>query len=319
MTELGADQIVEAFTNDLRAGLLQGEITLDKIGILRNTADGIVYEKNPEVDAILTPLPILELPIVDTSVAAKEKAAVKAQAASATTGAAAVKAHKATENITNTKVEATAESEKGKEEKKSVFLYALLALFLLLVVGLLTYFFLKPDQSPVAVAGKEDVTSTEIDQDKMEPVDEVYVSDTFKAEDKIEDDGIDENTGEVTSEAEESEQSVVMKDESQEDENESGFDESETVKENGVMDSEDDQGRRETGECIVIVGAFGSTANADRMENKIRELGWKPYREQPIRLTKMGAYVPCDAVKLQNALREIQAEIEPGAWIFKEK
>lgn len=75
--------------------------------------------------------------------------------------------------------------------------------------------------------------------------------------------------------------------------------------------------QKPSGDCVIIVGAFGDQRNVKRMIKRLEGLGWKVYSKQPYKLTKIGAYVPCDNAGLHNALDKLQHTIEPNAWILK--
>ena len=69
-------------------------------------------------------------------------------------------------------------------------------------------------------------------------------------------------------------------------------------------------------DCIIIVGAFGSSANVNKMLRKIEGLGWSGYQDQKSsRLTRVGVQVQCSS--LNESLRQVKSKIEPAAWILE--
>ncbi len=66
---------------------------------------------------------------------------------------------------------------------------------------------------------------------------------------------------------------------------------------------------------IIIVGAFSKVANADRMVDRLTELGLKPYVEQK-KLIKVGFSI--DADELREKLAWAKTELTQDAWVLKQ-
>lgn len=70
--------------------------------------------------------------------------------------------------------------------------------------------------------------------------------------------------------------------------------------------------------AIVIVGAFGSLSNADKMVRQIKELGMESYRDQPSQLHRVGVSINYSSEEeLESMLSSIQKSITSKAWILK--
>lgn len=84
----------------------------------------------------------------------------------------------------------------------------------------------------------------------------------------------------------------------------------EIIKEDKTIKSED------SGDCIIIVGAFGSTANVSKMLGKIERLGMIGYQDSQLsRLTRVGVKANCNSVN--ESLQQVKNQIEPTAWILE--
>lgn len=72
-----------------------------------------------------------------------------------------------------------------------------------------------------------------------------------------------------------------------------------------------------TSSAIIVVGAFGSPANAEKMINRIKELGFDAYRDQPSKLHRVGLAVDYNSEEeLDTILSSVQKNITSKAWIL---
>jgi len=71
-------------------------------------------------------------------------------------------------------------------------------------------------------------------------------------------------------------------------------------------------------QCVIIVGAFSSTSNVQRMEALLSAEGHSVYQSSVGGLTRVGVHAPCAPPDILRELRTIRKEIEPGAWILNE-
>jgi len=71
-----------------------------------------------------------------------------------------------------------------------------------------------------------------------------------------------------------------------------------------------------TGKCIVIVGAFGNTANADKMISKLQNLGYKTYSSNGQGLTRVGLYFECGINDQEQFKSKIRKQIAYDAWFL---
>ncbi len=70
--------------------------------------------------------------------------------------------------------------------------------------------------------------------------------------------------------------------------------------------------------AIIIVGAFGSAANAEKMVSKIEDLGFNAYQDQPSRLNRVGVEATYTSQEeLDSILSTVQKSITLRAWILK--
>lgn len=328
MTETGAERIAAELTEQLRDSLIEGDVSLEKIGVLTNTADGISFEKDPEINEILSPLPEMSISMVEATVEEKAEAAVTAHVTQAKTGAEIAAAHKAAEQLKEKKSEeipVVPAYEDDNDKKGAYIWYIILAAILVLIVGLLSYLFLfKGEKGSQAIADTEITTDINAEGEDMAvlPLEgesqdfvEEDVGNSQGAEINVEDsDEVNElNDNSSPGHASDAESSattdVEMKSEPIVEPK---------VTEPTVLETKQSFAKAD-GDCIIVVGAFGSAANLNKMEKKLTDLGWRVYSEKSVTLTRMGVYAPCDRSELNAALREIKTTVEPAAWIYKEK
>ncbi len=70
-------------------------------------------------------------------------------------------------------------------------------------------------------------------------------------------------------------------------------------------------------DCMVVVGAFRVLSNVDRMEAKLKQMGYQPYTEVRKGLTHVGVLTPCRTSELRNVLYRGRAEIDGGTWVMR--
>ena len=70
--------------------------------------------------------------------------------------------------------------------------------------------------------------------------------------------------------------------------------------------------------AIIIVGAFGSPANADKMIREVESLGYNGYQDRPRKLNRVGVEVSYTSEEeLDSILTTVQKRITSRAWILK--
>jgi len=70
--------------------------------------------------------------------------------------------------------------------------------------------------------------------------------------------------------------------------------------------------------AIIIVGAFGSNANAAKMMNEITSLGYMGYQDKPNKLNRVGLEVSYTSQEeIDSILSNVQKRITSRAWILK--
>jgi cell division protein FtsN len=70
-------------------------------------------------------------------------------------------------------------------------------------------------------------------------------------------------------------------------------------------------------DCMIVVGAFKSQANVERMQAKLTSLGMVPYVLQRGSLTHVGVLQPCRTAKLRTVLYDVRSAIAEGAWVLR--
>ncbi len=328
MTETGAERIAAELTEQLRDSLIEGDVSLDKIGVLTNTADGISFEKDPEINEILSPLPEMSISMVEATVEEKAEAAVTAHVTQAKTGAEIAAAHKAAEQLKEKKSVETPVvplAEEDDDKKGAYIWYIILAAILVLIVGLLSYLFLfKGEKGSQVIADTEITTEIGTEREDMAvlPVEE-------ESQDFVEEDLENSQGAEIGTEDSDVENELYDNGNSGQElgtespaakqlEKKSEPVVEPKITEPTVVETKQSFAKAD-GDCIIVVGAFGSPANLNKMEKKLTDLGWRVYSEKSVTLTRMGVYASCDRSELNAALREIKATVEPAAWIYKEK
>ncbi|MDQ3017681.1 MAG: SPOR domain-containing protein [Bacteroidota bacterium] len=68
--------------------------------------------------------------------------------------------------------------------------------------------------------------------------------------------------------------------------------------------------------CYVVVGAFASAENINRMVSRIESMGYASEKIKGGSLTKVAIQAECDQPTLQKVLNEARASINPDAWIY---
>lgn len=350
MTDVGADKIVEEYEKVFPDRLLDGAIVIENVGEFKNTEEGIRFDESEDIDAYLSPLPEYDMKPLEVHIDEKRKAAAASQIAGTTSVAATVAAHKhAAARSTEGQSQGPTETEGDGELRKMGFLWILIGLLAILIgLGVYFYFWGSGDswlfdgndtaqyshsikEKPLNPAPLNCDTSLSIaEKNQMAPSDkealEKWILDEVK--------GMDTTNNQSTASSgikgkTEGKNSTTFIDNDTFD----GSQKSQGGKKNNSQDevitsSANNQAgsqvgnstsgqSKPTGDCIIIVGAFGEQSNVDRMKGKLEMLGWEVYSNQPYKLTKMGAYVPCDRQGLQAALQELRETVEPKAWIYK--
>ena len=71
-----------------------------------------------------------------------------------------------------------------------------------------------------------------------------------------------------------------------------------------------------SGECIIIVGAFGQGANMNSMIEKLRSSGYSVYVDSARTLSRVGVFSSCNQPDLNRHLDILQRDVEPNSWIL---
>ncbi len=69
--------------------------------------------------------------------------------------------------------------------------------------------------------------------------------------------------------------------------------------------------------CVIVTGAFSSMSNVREMTRKLQDMGYAVYSEDIGNLTRVGAVIDCNEDQLETHLMNLQANLEPGAWILE--
>ncbi len=69
--------------------------------------------------------------------------------------------------------------------------------------------------------------------------------------------------------------------------------------------------------CVIIVGSFQKSQNADRMKRKVKRDGYQPYTEPYGAFTRVGIRFDCMDRDLQQVLSELKGKYHPQAWVLK--
>lgn len=72
-----------------------------------------------------------------------------------------------------------------------------------------------------------------------------------------------------------------------------------------------------SGDCVIVVGAFGSGPNREKMIQKLETKGYRVYVDSARSLSRVGVYASCNRSELQGQLSQIKSEIEASSWILK--
>ena len=71
-----------------------------------------------------------------------------------------------------------------------------------------------------------------------------------------------------------------------------------------------------SGDCVIIVGAFGEGPNMRQMMSRLESRGFKVYVDSTRSLSRVGVYSTCRNDELLQNLSIIQSDIEPKSWIL---
>ena len=69
--------------------------------------------------------------------------------------------------------------------------------------------------------------------------------------------------------------------------------------------------------CMVVVGAFSLTRNADRMIQRLSALGFETRSVQKGNLAQIGIPADCDASDLDMLVTQVRNAVEPTAWVLR--
>jgi hypothetical protein len=203
---------------------------------------------------------------------------------------------------------ATASAEPDPEPKQRnsrLWLLPLLAV-LLLAVGFTAFFLVrrdKVDTSPPDLVLNQDVVTEEIAEvDKPDPV----VDDISGSGAEILPDGL----------STESPSASVPLDEIPE-----ASAESEPIASSEVVGNltgnSTASNTSESQECLIVVGAFSLTANADRMTELLRSLGYEVRSVQRGKLAQIGVPVDCSAEHISDVTATLRNTVEASAWLLR--
>lgn len=70
-------------------------------------------------------------------------------------------------------------------------------------------------------------------------------------------------------------------------------------------------------DCIIIIGAFSSKSNVDRLLQNLTEDGHRPFTTPYEGMTRVGVYTSCDNTILYNRLRSISKKYAADAFALK--
>lgn len=68
--------------------------------------------------------------------------------------------------------------------------------------------------------------------------------------------------------------------------------------------------------CFVVVGAFSNADNVERMEGRLKELGYTTELIKGGSLTRVAIRTSCDQGTLQKTLNDARSSVNPDAWIY---
>lgn len=67
--------------------------------------------------------------------------------------------------------------------------------------------------------------------------------------------------------------------------------------------------------CIIIVGAFGNSRNAVKMESRLRSMGYDTYKEvNDGGLTRVGLIEKCEPDNFESIIQSVRLRVEPTSW-----
>lgn len=67
-------------------------------------------------------------------------------------------------------------------------------------------------------------------------------------------------------------------------------------------------------DCLVVVGAFSRTVNADRMQQRLLSMGFEVHTIQVGNFARIG--VPADCAD-EAVVRQLRSQVEPSAWVLR--
>jgi len=68
--------------------------------------------------------------------------------------------------------------------------------------------------------------------------------------------------------------------------------------------------------CFVVVGAFSNADNVERMESRLKDLGYTSEQIKGGSLTRVAIRTKCDQATLQKTLNDARSTVNPDAWIY---
>ncbi len=280
---------------------VDGQMSLGKLGSISKTNRGLELVKSAEgAVSPLNQLPVLEC---------KAVAAIKPSSVTAA------------ENPQKTEQQQIASQESkssapgaAKTVAKKVNWRFWVSLLLLALLLFFMFFYLGREES--APDQEYEMPPHISDQRLNQPPDQHYVdtfeNDTF--EDRREDPPVyrDFDNDETNDFPEDTEEKYEPQDEEVPEEEPDEWIES-------VPESERNQTyqEEESEKCVIITGAFSNMSNVREMTRKLQDMGYAVYSEDIGNLTRVGAVIDCHEDQLQTHLMNLQANLEPGAWILE--
>ncbi|MBK9254671.1 MAG: SPOR domain-containing protein [Saprospiraceae bacterium] len=77
------------------------------------------------------------------------------------------------------------------------------------------------------------------------------------------------------------------------------------------------QNNNQTGECIIIVGAFSNDGNAQKMLQKVEKAGYVPFSQENNGLTRVGMTFECNESDLTDSMISMRKKFTRDAWYLK--
>ncbi|TVR89599.1 MAG: SPOR domain-containing protein [Saprospirales bacterium] len=292
---------IEQLADEAKKLPVDGQLSLGKLGSIKRTNKGVELAKSPEeIINTLNQLPVIEC---------KTVAVIKPSIVTSSESLKSSKSQPIDRQEPNSSVRGAVKSRTGKVNWRFWVGLLLLAVMLFLML-----FYMGRDES--APDQEYEMPPHISDQRLNQPPDKFYVdtfeNDTFEDRrqdppvyrdfDNDESNYLPEDPGEQY-EPEEYEEPEVEADEWIE----------------SVPESEMNQTYREedTEKCVIVTGAFSSMSNVREMTRKLQDMGYAVYSEDIGNLTRVGAVIDCHEDQLETHLMNLQANLEPGAWILE--